>query len=161
PTYTMWSGQLIGPQYFLAPLFGVTPIVPVIMAIRWTRLQPIERTLVLYSATAALVLNILPVFHVGNFGTMPRLSMVVLPALALLVGRAAESWWDDGRPAPTAPALMMALAVWLATRQQNATATALLLVGNLMLIAAMGFRAHTAAMGLAVAIVAAGPLLPI
>jgi hypothetical protein len=161
PTYTLWAGQLIGLQYLLEPLLAVTPIVPVIMAIRLRRLQPIEWTLILYSATAALALNVLPVFHIGNFGTMPRLSMALLPVLALLVGRAAELWWDDERPALTTLALMMALTLWLATRQKSGNATAVLMLGNLMLITTMGLRAGPAAVGLAVAIVAAGPLLPI
>lgn len=157
----MWTGQVIGPQYFLEPLLAVTPIAPVIVAIRWTRLQPIERTLILYFAVVALVLNVLPVFHVGNFGTAPRLSLALLPVLALLVGRAADLWWDNERPAFAILASMAFVTWWLATRQQSETATALLLVGNLLLIAAMGLRAGTAAVGFAVLTVAAGPLLPI
>jgi hypothetical protein len=152
---------LIGVRYFLEPLLAVTPIVPVVVALRPAHLQPIERTLVLYVVAAAVVMNVLPIFHIGNFGTVPRYSLVLLPALALLAGRAVEPWWRGERPAIATLAAMFVLAVWLATRQQDGTAAAVLLVGNLLLIAAAARPLGTAAVAVAAALMMAGLLLPI
>ncbi|MFI5365361.1 MAG: hypothetical protein ACHQ4J_07030 [Candidatus Binatia bacterium] len=161
PLYTMWNGQLIGAQYFLEPLLAVSPIVPVIVALRLARLQPIERTLLLYSAVAAVALNVLPIFHIGNFGTSPRYSMALLPALAVLAGRAFEPWWSGERPTLVTLVAMALFAGWLATRQQDGTAVALLLIANLIFIAAVGLQLGTPTAALAVALMVAGPLLPI
>jgi hypothetical protein len=107
------------------------------------------------------VMNVLPIFHIGNFGTAPRYSMALLPALALFAGRAFEPWWSGERPTLVTLAAMALFAVWLATRQQDGAAAALLLIANLILIAAVGLQLGTTAAALAVTFMVAGPLLPI
>jgi hypothetical protein len=161
PVYTMWTGQLIGLQYFLEPLLAATPIVPVIVALRLARLRPIERTLLLYLVAAAVVMNVMPMFHLGNFGTSPRYSLALLPPFALLTSRAIEPWLDGERPPLTQLAAMVLLTTWLATRQQNGTAVAFLLIATLMIIAAVGLRLGTTAVLLVVAVIVAGPIVPI
>jgi hypothetical protein len=161
PSDPMWKGQLIGVQYFLEPLLAVTPIAALAIAVRPSRLQPVEWTLLLYLLAAALVINVLPIFEIGNFGTSPRFSLALLPPLALLIGRAFDPWWDGDRPALPTLGVMLVLAIWLATRQQNGLAAALLLVGNVLLIGSVGLRLRTTAAGLALALMAVGPLLPV
>jgi hypothetical protein len=161
PSDPMWKGQLIGVQYFLEPLLAVTPIAALAIAVRPSRLQPIEWTLLFYLLAAALVINVLPVFEIGNFGTSPRFSMALLPPLALLVGRAFDPWWGGDRPALPILGAMLVLAIWLATRQQNGTAAALLLVGNGLLIGSISLRLWTTAAGLALVLMAVGPILPV
>jgi hypothetical protein len=92
---------------------------------------------------------------------MPRVSLVLLPGFALFVGRTAEWWWNDERPPVAALAAMAVLTLWLATRQQTRVAASILLIGNGLLVGATGLRAGTAAAALAVALLAAAPLLPI
>ena len=161
PSDPMWKSQMIGLQYFLEPLLAVTTIAPVIVGLRLTRLPPVERTLLLYLVAAVVVMNVLPIFQIGNFGTSPRYSMALLPPLALLAGRAFEPWWEGERPTLVTLAVMSLFAAWLATRQQNGTAVAFLLIAYLALIAAVGLRLGTTAAALAVVLMAAGPLLPI
>ncbi|MGH7126209.1 MAG: hypothetical protein ACREFI_17670, partial [Stellaceae bacterium] len=141
--YLMWQGQLEGARYFLEPLLAVTPLAPAIMAVRPLRLPPIERTLLVYCVASAILINVLPLFHLANFGTSPRYSMLVLPALALLVARAFEPWWEGERPAVATLVAVLAFAVWLATRQQNSTAVALLVIAYVILVATAFLRSGT------------------
>lgn len=161
PSNPMWKSGFIGARYFLEPLLALTPIAPVIVALRPARLQPVERTLLLYLVVMALLMNVLPILQIGNFSTAPRYSMALLPALALLAGRAFEPWWGGERPTLATLAAMFLFAVWLATRQQDGTAAAVLLIATPILIAAVGLRLGTTAAALAVALMGAGPMLPI
>jgi hypothetical protein len=109
----------------------------------------------------AVVMNVLPIFHIGAFGDSPRYLLHLLPALALLIGRTLESWWDGERPS-VAPLLVVALvAVWVATRQQDAHAVQILLVAHGLMLAAVWLRAGTLAAALAVMLVVVGPVLPL
>src|SRR5262249_51811795 len=115
---TMWAAQLIGWRYFLEPLLAVTPIVPVVVALRFARLQPIERTLALSVAATAVMMSVMPIFQLGNFGTSPRYSLVLLPGIALLTSRVVEPWFERERPRLGRLVAMALFGTWLATRQQ-------------------------------------------
>jgi len=106
-------------------------------------------------------MNVLAILHVGAYGDSPRYLLHLLPALALLVGRTLEPWWDGERPSV---ALLLALAlgiVWVATRQQDARAAQILLVAQGLLLAAVWLRAGTVVAALAVMLVLLGPALPL
>lgn len=161
PGYLMWQGQLEGARYILEPLLAVTALAPVIAAVRPLRLPAIELTLIGFSVAAVTLINVLPLFRLVNFGTSPRYSMLVLPALALLAGRVFESWWEGERPAFAALAAVLAFAVWLATRQPDATAVGVVVLAYVIVVAAVLLRSGTTAVAVAVALMAVEIVLPI
>jgi hypothetical protein len=161
PGYLMWEGQLQGARYFLEPLLAVTPLAPVLMALRPLRLPPIERVLLIYFVVAATLINVLPLFHLANFGTSPRYSMFLLPAIALLAGRVLESWWAGERPGFAMLVAVLAFAVWLATRQQDSAVVAVIILTYVILLAAVRLGYRTTAIAVAVALMAAEIVLPI
>jgi hypothetical protein len=130
-------------------------------AVPFGRLTRIERMLLAYLVIMAVAMNVLAILHVGSYGDSPRYLLHLLPALALLVGRALEPWWDGERPSV---ALLLGLAlviVWVATRQQDAHAAQILLVAQGLLLAAAWLRAGTVVAALAVMLVFVGPVLPL
>ena len=161
PGYLMWEGQLEGARYVLEPLLAVTPLAPAIIAVRPLRLPPIEWTLLVYTVAAAILISVLPLLRVVNFGTAPRYSMLVLPGLALLAGRVLGSWWAGERPALPALVAVLAFAVWLATRQQDSSAVAVIVLAYVTLVAAILLRSRTTATAVAVVLMAAAIVLPI
>jgi len=99
--------------------------------------------------------------RLANFGTSPRYSMAILPALGLLAERVLEPWWEGERPRGLALAAIGVFALWLATRQSDAVTVTVLLAAYALLLTAAAGRRGTAALALAVGLVVAGPLLTI
>lgn len=159
PSNPMWQGQARGVRLLLEPLLAVTPLVPLLAVLPWTRLTAMERTLLIYVVVGALVMNVFPVFQIGNFGTAPRYSLHLLPAIALLAARAVESWWDTHYPSLLRLSTMGLLTLWLATRQESLLAV-LACVGWLaLLLGALRLRQASTATMLALVLVFSGPLL--
>jgi hypothetical protein len=161
PSAPMWATQRVGARFFLEPLLALTPVAPLILALRPARLQAVERTMLFYFVVAAVLMNVLPTYRLANFGTAPRYSMAFLPSLALLAGRALDRLWEGERLAPAALVAMSVFALWLATRQIDVIAVAILLIAYALIIAAAGLRREPTAAALAVALIAVGPLLPL
>src|SRR5262249_34463771 len=107
-----------------------------------------------------LALDVLPIFRIGNFGSAPRYMLCLLPAFALLLARSVEPWWEGERPRTGRLVATVAIAVWIATRQDDALAVTLL-VGAVLLVLAATWRSGTWAVALATALVALGPALPL
>jgi len=162
PSNLEWkTQQLLGVRYLLEPLLAVTPLAPLIVAVRPVRLQPLERTLLMYLVVGAVLVNALPILRLANFGTSPRYSMCLLPALLLLIGRVFGSWWQGERQPAAALVAVSLFALWLATRQQDSATVAFLLIVYALLVGAASFRFGTAAAAMALVLVAAGPLLAV
>jgi hypothetical protein len=161
PENPLWSTQSIGLQYLFKPLVAVTPAVAIAVLLPVRRLRRVERALLIYTVLTAIVMNVLPMFQIGDFGSSPRYSLHLLPALALLVGRAVEPWWDGERP--SIPALLVAalIAIWIATRQQDGHSAEMLIGGYALILTAAGIRAGTLATGFAIVLFVSGPLLPL
>lgn len=157
----IWESQMIGLSYLLEPALALTPVAALAVLLPVKRLQRVEIALLVYAVCVVVTINVLPMFRIGNFGAAPRYMMHLLPALALLVGRALEPWWEGERPGLGALLGAMVLAVWLATRQVDERATGILLVGYTLVLAAAWLRRDTVAVGLATMLAVAGPLLPL
>jgi hypothetical protein len=161
PTNPVYQHQLIGVQYFLEPALAVTPAAAIVAALRLKRLGRLERWVLIYTAVAIAAVHVLPIFHIGNFGASPRYSIHVLPALGLLLGRAVEPWWEGNQLEQSRTWAVLLLAVWVATRQTDASIVVpiILAYGAIVAAARLGF-ARLAVM-LTVGLVAAGPMLPV
>lgn len=161
PTNPIYREQLIGVRFFLEPAAAVTPVAALAAAVPIKRLQPIERALLAYAVLTAVAMNALPIFGIGNFGSAPRYSLHLLPALALLVGRAAEPWWEGRRPALASLAAAVLLGIWIALQQKGEGVAEILMAGLALVLAAALVRAGRVAVALLCACVIAGPLVPI
>src|SRR5262249_41898501 len=104
---------------------------------------------------------VLPIFRIGNFGASPRYSVHVLPALALLLSRAIEPWWE-GEPLRSSGLLAtLALAAWIVTRQVGDRFVASILVVYAIIVLTARLWPGPLAVVQAAALAAAGPLLPV
>src|SRR4029079_6552815 len=86
----IFTNQLLGLRYLLEPAAALTPVAALAVAVPFARLTRIERLLGAYVVFMAVVMNVLPIFHIGAYGDSPRYLLHLLPALALLIGRALE-----------------------------------------------------------------------
>jgi hypothetical protein len=161
PGNPIFNNQLVGLSYLLEPAAALTPVAALAVAVPVGRLTRIELLLGAYVVLIAVVMNVLAILHVGSYGDSPRYLLHVLPALALLLGRAFEPWWKGERPSIPVLLALAALAVWVATRQQDPHAAQILLVAEGLLLAAMWLRAGTVVAALAVMLVFVGPVLPL
>ena len=157
----IYQNQKIGLQYLLEPVVAVTPLAALAAAVRLGRLEPLEIVLLAYAALTAVMMNLLPIFHVANFGAMPRYLLHILPALALLVGRVVERWWEGEPPRAVVVLVTALLALWVATRQLDGRATEILSGAYALVLALAWLRAGTLATVAALALAAVGPLLPL
>lgn len=161
PSNPIWQFEKIGPQYFLEPALALSPAAALVVALHMSRLRRIERVALVYGLAATATVQILPIFKIGNFGAAPRYSIHVLPALALLLSRAVEPWWDGERLPPGRLFVVLAVAAWMATRQADPR----VVVGLLVAYGALGTVAWLRPGALAVMLVAvlsaAGPILPV
>ncbi len=161
PDNPIFAQQLIGLRYFLEPAMALTPAVAVIAALRLTRLTRLERLALIHAAVGFGALNILPIFHIGSFGSSPRYAAHLLPALALLLGRVVEPWWEGERLDTARLLAMLLLASWVVTRQIEVSMFAPVLVTYAAIVAAARLRVGAVAVMLVVALAATGPLLPV
>jgi hypothetical protein len=153
--------QLLGFRYLLEPTAALTPAAALAAALPLGRLQRIERAVLLYAVLVVLIMNILPVLHIGNFGTSPRYMLHLLPALALLIGRALEPLWEDARPSPGMLLVAAAAAAWVATRQMDSRATFILIAVYALVWAVAWLRAGRFAVIAVVGLLLAGPFMPL
>jgi hypothetical protein len=116
PDNPMWQGVPIGPAFFLGFLAAITPVAGLVACLPFGRLRPLERTLLFYMALMSVLLDVLPMFRIGNFAGSPRYQMQLLPVLALFAARALEAPWE-GRRLPAAAGLAaLACTLWSVTR---------------------------------------------
>ncbi len=153
--------QMLGFRHLLEPAAALTPAAGLAAALPFGRLRRIERAVLVYGVLVILLMNILPVLHFGNFGTSPRYMLHLLPVLALLLGRALEPLWEEQRPHAVLFLVAAFICVWVATRQNDAQATNILLVTYALVWLLAWLRAGTlAAAGVAVLLVI-GPFMPL
>jgi hypothetical protein len=160
PGNPIYQGQLIGLRYLLEPALALTPAVALVAGFRLGRLRRIERALLAYAVLTLVAMNVLPIFRIGNFGDSPRYSLHALPALALLIGRALDPWWDGERPGFTSLLGTALLGVWVATREPDGHPFWILMAVYTLILAAAWLRAGTVAAALTAALILAGPLFP-
>jgi hypothetical protein len=161
PDNPVYADQLMGLGYLLEPALALTPVAALAAAVSFAQLQRLERVLLAYATVTAVVLEVLPIFRIGNFGTSPRYLLLLLPILALLVERALERWWEGTRPSLAALLGTMLVGLWVATRQLDWRATEIVIVAYALVLAAAWLRAGTLAAALALALLLTGPLLPV
>jgi len=161
PENPMFDNKLFGLRYLLEPAAALTPVAALAVAVPFGRLTQMERLLGAYVIIVAVAMNVLAIFHVGNYDDSPRYLLHILPALALLVGRALEAWWDGERPNVVSLLGLTLVVVWIATRQRDEHAAEILLLAHGVLIAMVCVRAGTLAAALAVMLVCVGPVLPL
>ena len=157
----IWATQLIGLRYLLEPAIAVTPVAALSVLVRWRRLLAIERALLVFATVTILTIHVFPMFRIGNFGAAPRYLLHLLPALALLIGRALDSWSDEPDISPARWWWLAAASLWIVTRQLDTTAVLFLLAGHLALLLALRRRAGRAALAATILLLFAGPLLPL
>lgn len=160
PGNPIYQGQHIGLQYLLEPLVALTPLAALAAAVRLGRLQRVERAVLAYTVLTAFVMNVFPILRLGNFGSSQRYSLHLLPALALLVGRAIEPWWEGERPRVLSWLATALLVLWVSTRYDARTAQVVLALSAVVLVAAC-FRAGAVAAASAAALAVIGPVLPL
>lgn len=162
PDNPMWNVQLIGFRFLLEPAAAVTPLAALALLLPAKRLGRIERALVAYVLLNVVTINVFPMFRLGNFGTAPRYLVHVLPALALLIGRALERCFDehDWPPARTWLAVGLA-ACWIATRQQDVHGILVLLIAYAVVLTLVALRANGLAVAAAILMAVCGPLMPL
>jgi hypothetical protein len=100
-------------------------------------------------------------FRIGNFGAAPRYSVHVLPALALLLGRAVEPWWEGKRTPVFRLLAILSLAAWVATRQSDQGAILFFLIAYATVAIIAWIRPGALAVTLVAVLAAVGPLLPV
>lgn len=161
PTNPVHRHQLVGVRYFLEPALAVTPVAAVVAAIPLDRMGRFERLILIYTVLAIAAVHVLPIFHVGNFGASPRYSIHVLPALALLLGRAVEPWWEGARLDMTRLFAVLLLGVWMATRQADTRIVIPILIAYAVIVVAARIGYGKLAAMLTVGVAAVGPLLPV
>jgi hypothetical protein len=161
PLYQPGATRLLGPRYLLEPVAALTPVAALAVAAPFARLRRIERAMCAYGAAVALTMNVLPIFHIGNFGDSPRYMLHLLPVLALLAGRALEPWWDGERPGFAVLLATALVAIWVATRQLDQHTVVILVSAAAAILTAAWLRASTVAVTLVAGLVLAGPLLPL
>jgi hypothetical protein len=161
PGNPFFRGQLIGLRYFLEPALALTPVAAAVAALRLARLGRIERVVLIYAVVATAAVNVLPIFRIGNFGASPRYLVHVLPALALLLGRAVEPWWEGEPLGVSRLVATLLLAVWMATRQTDQRVVVPFLVAYAVVVTIAQLRPGALAVMLVAAFAAAGPLLPV
>ncbi len=159
PDNPMWQGLPIGPQYFLGLVAAVTPVAGLVACLPFARLRPLERTLLFYAAVTMLLLEILPVFRIGNFGGSPRYVSQILPVLALLTARSLEVWYEGDRPRAWAAALAIAATAWSVTRVPELAYAAPIVVLVACTVTLAWLRRGHAAILAATLLALAGPLL--
>jgi hypothetical protein len=153
--------QLLGFRYLLEPAAALTPVAGLAAMLSLGRLRRVEYAVLVYAVLVVLAMNILPVLHLGNFGTSPRYMLHLLPALALLLGRVLEPLWEQKQPRLALLVVGALGALWVATRQQNAAAANILIAGYATVLGAWWLRASTFAVAVVVALIAAAPLMPL
>lgn len=161
PTNPIWRSENIGLQYFLGPALALCPAAAVIFALRVARLQLVERMVLIFGVAATLTVQLFPIFKIGNFGAAPRYSVHVLPALALLLSRAVEPWWEGARERPSRLLVVFIAAAWMATRESDPTVAAGILIAYGLLVAIARYRPGTPAVMVVVALAVAAPILPV
>lgn len=159
PNNPMWSTIPTGPQYFLGYVMTITPIAALVAAVPVRRLRPLERTLLVYLLLMAVLLDVLPIFKIGNFGGSPRYLSQLLPVAGLLVARALEIVWDGERLPLAAALAALALTAWSATRIAGQAHVAPLVIAFAAVVVLATLRLGRAAAAAAVAFILAGPLL--
>jgi hypothetical protein len=159
PGNPIYGNQLIGLRYLLEPAAAVTPLAGLVAALSLARLRPVERALLAYMLLSVIAIDVLPIFRIGNFGAAPRYLMHVLPALALLVGRALEPWWQGERPGVGSLLATAGLSLWVVTRQQNQSVLLVLIAIYTLALTAAWLRRGTLVAVLVVLLTFAGPFL--
>lgn len=161
PNNPIYAGQHIGLQYLLEPAVALTPATALAATLVVARLARFERAVLAYALLSALAMNVLPILRVGNFGSSQRYSLHILPALALLIGRAMDPWWEKQRPSASALVGAFVLAIWVATRQaEGLTAPLIIITTCAAVLAAAWVRAGELALVLTLSLVVVGPWLP-
>ena len=95
PDNPFWDGHGGAPplSQLSHTFFALSVVWPLALAVRWRELSPIERGLCVGTVVLLLALVGLPALRLFNFDQSPRYLMPVVVALALCVGRVAESDW--------------------------------------------------------------------
>ncbi len=143
-------------------LVGVSPLIAFAFGTRPSRLRALERTLLVFAATLLAITTVLPIWRVANFGFLPRYALQVLPAVAILASRAAERWLDDGRCSLADAVVPLLLVAPCLEAHQPPLSLALPVLGAYALALAAAVARRTAAsVAVMLALVLAGPLLPV
>ncbi len=158
PANPIFANQRIGFRYFLAPAAILTPAAAVAAFVRWRGLERIEKALLAYMVLTALLMAVMQITRIGNFGDAPRYMLHLLPPLALLLGRAATAMTSaDVSPGRWFFALL--LIVWIATRLDGLLVPILIAAPGAVLLCAWARKRSLAIAGLLLLVVA-GPVLP-
>jgi len=161
PGNPIYAKQRVGLRYLIEPAAAHTPAAVCAAALPFRRLARIERVLLAYVVLIAVLMNVLAIFRVGNFGGAPRYFVHMLPPLALLVGCAVGPWWDGDRPHLPALLATVLVGIWVVTRQEDGRTFNILLGAYALVMVAVCLRAGTLAAGVVVALILSGPVLPL
>lgn len=141
-------------------LLSITPLIGLAFALPYRELSRIERALLGYVVLWLILSTVLPVWRIANFGYVPRYALQVLPMLALLTARGLESWIQGEPPAFVALLVPVFLAgAFVASGFAHAGAAAPALLATCGALALVHLERGRAAVVVALALVAAGPLL--
>ncbi len=115
PDNPFWDGHGGAPpiSQLSHALFALSAVWPLALTVRWRDLGPVERGLAVGTGVLLLALLGLPALRLFNFDQSPRYLMPAVVALALCVGRVAETDWT-ARSLHATAALALGAAVALA-----------------------------------------------
>lgn len=152
--YFSFSGLLRG-------LLSLSPLLPFVLCCPWSRLTSIERWLLGYAIAWLGLAILLPAWRIANFAFVPRYMMVVVPVIALGVGRSIEAWQaGEARLLYTLVTVLAICACFAAASFVDPLAVAAVIVVGFAALA-LGFAARPAAAALMTILLAAGPALGI
>jgi hypothetical protein len=159
PNNPVW--EPVSARQFLINLFSISPVIAICFSARLQRLTPVERTLFAYALGWLVLVTVLPVFRLANFGFSPRYALQVLPAIALLSGRAVEPWLEGERARWfdwLVPLLLFL--IWLGTGRDDQLVVVPVLLISAAVVSSAWLRRRRAAVGWAFVLAALGPWLP-
>ncbi|MEM6293851.1 MAG: hypothetical protein AAGA54_21425 [Myxococcota bacterium] len=139
---------------------ALTPLLPALGLMRWSSLGRLERIGLVFVASFALALVVLPQWRVFNFDQSPRYLLPVVPFAALALSRAVGPWVDrEGPPGRFSLLVLAALAgAALAGAMDGRHPTGLAAVGWTALALALHRAGHArAALGTLGLLAALGP----
>lgn len=158
PGNPVWAP--VTPSTTLENLLSVSPLAALAFAVRLRQLRPVERTLMLFAAVWLVLLTVLPIWRVGNFGFVARYALQLLPALALFASRALDRWREGERPGLADVAFLAGLFVLWLVPHQLLVGVALALAGVIAVFVLARTGRANAAVVASVLLACAGPALP-
>jgi len=153
--YFSYSGLLRG-------LLSLSPLLPLIFCCPLSRVTPIERWLLGYAVAWLGLAMLLPAWQIANFAFVPRYMMVVVPVIALAVGRSIEAWRDGEARLGSAAAATILLCIFLAASNFTDTAAVgAVIAGSLVALITAYSGRNALAATLLTSLLAIGPCLGI